>query len=115
MNGRHALAAHRLALASAALLAPRLAGRLFGLDFEAQPQAAVLTRLMASRNLLLGVGLLLAGDSSELVALNRAVDLIDLVSVGEETRRRGIPPRATVIGGLTAGSAALLGRLAARS
>lgn len=113
MDARKTLAAHRLALGTVALLAPRHAGRLFGLDFEKQPQAAVLTRLMASRNLVLGVGLLLDA-SPRMVQLNRASDAIDLVSVTEETRRHAIPLRATVIGGLTATSAAVLGRSAAR-
>jgi hypothetical protein len=116
MNARRALAAHRITLATTALLAPRLAGRLFGLDFDAQPQAAVLTRLMASRNLALGVGLLVtSGPAGDAVArMNAAVDVIDLVGVAEETRRGAIPVRATVIGGLTAGSGAALSRLATR-
>jgi hypothetical protein len=113
VNARTGLAAHRLALGGVAVVAPRFAGRLFGLDFATHPPGSVLTRLMASRNLLLGIGLLL-DDGPQMVRLNRAVDAIDLVSVTNETRRRSIPARATLIGGLTAGSAALLGRAAAR-
>jgi predicted cation transporter len=117
MNARRALIAHRISLATVALVAPRTAGRLFGLDFDAQPQAAVLTRLMASRNLALGAGLLFtSGTTSRVIArMNAAVDLIDLLGVTEETRRRAIPLRATVIGGLTASSGAALSQLAARS
>ena len=112
MSPRTGLAAHRIALGVVAVVAPRFAGRLFGLDFAAHPLGAVLTRLMASRNIVLGVGLLLH-ESEQMVRLNRAVDVIDLVTVSDETRRGTIPTRATVIGGLTAGSAALLGRAAA--
>lgn len=114
MSPHTGLAVHRLALGGVAVLAPRFAGRLFGLDFAAQPAGAVLTRLMASRNLLLGIGLLL-DDGPHMVRLNRAVDAIDLATVADETRRRSIPPQATITGGLTAGSAALLGRAAART
>jgi len=111
LNARTGLAIHRLALGGVAVLAPRLAGRLFGLDFQAHTVGAVLTRLMASRNIVLGLGLLL-DDSPRMVQLNRAVDLIDLATVADETRRRAIPTQATIIGGITAGSAAALGRAA---
>jgi len=113
MNARTALAMHRLTLGTVAVMAPRLAGRLFGLDFEAHPMGAELTRLMASRNVLFGIGLLL-DDSRLMVQLNRAVDLLDLTTVADETRRGTLPRKATLIGGLTAGSAAVLGAAAAR-
>lgn len=113
MSARTGLAVHRLALGVVAVLAPRFAGRLFGLDFAAHPVGAELTRLMASRNILLGIGLLV-DDGPRMVQLNQAVDAIDLATVADETRRRAIPAQATIIGSLTAGSAALLGRYAAR-
>ncbi|KAA1421857.1 hypothetical protein F0U44_06200 [Nocardioides humilatus] len=112
MNARTGLAVHRLTLGTVAVLAPRLAGRLFGLDFATHTVGAELTRLMASRNILLGLGLLLDGGP-RMVQLNRAVDLIDLATVADETRRRSIPTQATIIGGITAGSAAALGWTAA--
>ena len=86
MNATQLLAAHRLALGTVALLASRTAGRLYGLDFSAGP-GPTLTRLMASRNLALGVGLLVA----------------------DETRRGALPRKATVIGFLTSLSGAALG------
>lgn len=113
MNARTGLAIHRLALGGVAVLAPRLAGRLFGLDFQVHTSGAVLTRLMASRNIVLGLGLLL-DDGPRMVHLNRAVDLVDLVTVSDEARRRAIPLQATVTGALTAGSAAALGHAASR-
>lgn len=114
IESRIALAVHRIALAAVALLAPRIAGRLYGLDFETHTAGAELTRLMASRNLLLGVGLLLAeGPARPLLAkLNLAVDVIDVITVTDETRRGALPRTATVVGMITASAAAGLGAAA---
>ncbi len=110
MNATQLLAAHRLALGTVALLASRTAGRLYGLDFSAGP-GPTLTRLMASRNLALGVGLLMADEKSAplLHKLNIATDVIDLATVADETRRGALPRKATVIGFLTSLSGAALG------
>ena len=111
------LAAHRIALALIALLIPRTAGRLYGLDFETHTAGAELTRLMASRNLLLGVGLLLADEQARplIAKLNFAVDVIDIATVTDESRRGTLPRTATVVGLITAGAAAGLGALAVRA
>lgn len=105
------LTAQRLALGAVALTAPRVAGRLFGLDFAAHSQAAVLTRLFAVRHVALGAGLLLTDGSAQraLVRMNLAVDAIDLVSVALETRARSLPRISSAIGGATALTAAALG------
>ena len=114
---RVALAVHRIALAVVALVIPRTAGRLYGLDFQTHTAGAELTRLMASRNLLLGIGLLVADTSAQplLTKLNVAVDAIDIVTVTDETRRGALPRTATVVGMLTAGAAAALGAAALRT
>ncbi|KQY58225.1 hypothetical protein ASD11_00705 [Aeromicrobium sp. Root495] len=111
-----ALVVHRLALGTVAVTAPRAAGRLYGLDFRAHPSGAVLTRLMASRNLGLGLGLLLARPTARPLwtGVNLAVDVLDLVTVTDETRRGALSPRVAAIGLLTAAAAALLGLSAAR-
>jgi len=111
------LAAHRIALALVALLIPRTAGRLYGLDFKTHTPGAELTRLMASRNLLLGVGLLLADEQAQplMAKLNLAVDVIDIATVADETRRGALPRTATAVGMITAGAAAGLGALAVRA
>lgn len=117
LQAQKLLAAHRVALAVIALLVPRTAGRLYGLDFETHAAGAELTRLMASRNLLLGIGLLRA-DAAALplmTKLNLAVDVIDLATVTDETRRGALPRTATVVGMVTAGAAAMLGGLAVRA
>jgi hypothetical protein len=114
---RIALAVHRIALAAVALLVPRTAGRLYGLDFETHTAGAELTRLMASRNLLLGIGLLLADAPARplLTRLNLAVDAIDIATVSDETRRGALPRTATVVGMITAGAATGLGVAAIRA
>lgn len=111
-----ALVVHRLALGTVAIAAPRSAGRLYGLDFEAHPSGAVLTRLMASRNLGLGVGLLLASDAARPLwtRINLAADVLDLVTVTDETRRGALTSRVSGIGLATASAAAALGLAAAR-
>ena len=51
------LVATRAAIGAAAWLMPRLSGRLFGLDPDANPQAAYLGRLFGVRDVALGIGL----------------------------------------------------------
>jgi len=72
---------------------------------------------MASRNLLLGVGLLLADEQARplIAKLNFAVDVIDIATVTDESRRGTLPRTATVVGLITAGAAAGLGALAVRA
>jgi hypothetical protein len=111
------LVAQRLALGSVALVAPRTAGRLFGLDFEAHSQAAVLTRLFAARHVALGAGLLLTDGPARraLVRMNGVVDAVDLVGVALETRRHSLPRVSSAIGGVTAATALALSIAATRS
>jgi hypothetical protein len=51
-----ALSAMRTAIGAGAWLAPRLSGRLFGLDVDGNPQAPYLARLFGVRDLALAAG-----------------------------------------------------------
>lgn len=110
------LVAQRLVLGGVALVAPRLAGRAFALDFDRHAQAAVLTRLFAVRHVALGVGLLRTDGAARdaLIGMNAAVDAIDLVSVAAETRVRSLPRASSAIGGVVALTALALSLTAAQ-
>jgi uncharacterized protein DUF4267 len=78
------LAGLRVIIGLAALLAPRLAARLFGLDPDANPQAAYLGRLFGVRDVALGVGALASNGAARRnwVLLGIGVDATDAVSAG---------------------------------
>jgi hypothetical protein len=57
---RELIAYGRIAIGAGALLAPGLAGRLFGLKADGNPEAQYLGRLFGVRDVALGVGLLKA-------------------------------------------------------
>lgn len=76
------LAGLRVVIGVGALLAPRLAGRLFGLDVAANPQAPYLARLFGARDVALGVGALASSGEARRrwVEIGVAVDATDAVS-----------------------------------
>jgi hypothetical protein len=101
----------RGALGAAVWLAPRLSGRLFGLDPAGNPQAPYLGRLFAARDLALAYGLSASTGSQRSLWLRAglACDLADALA-GVLARRRGELPRfATVLVTGTALGAAGLG------
>jgi hypothetical protein len=111
-----ALAGLRLAVGVASWATPRAAGKLFGLDATANPQAPYLARLFGARDVALAWGALGSeGDTQRrwLVA-GLACDLADAIA-GIAGGRGGYLPRLTsVLVSGTALSAAALGGAALR-
>ncbi len=104
----------RLAVGVSSWATPRVAGRLFGLDSEANPQAPYLARLFGIRDVALAWGTLSSTGSAQrqwLVA-GLACDAADAVA-GIVGGRAGYLPQVTsVLVTGTALSAALLGAAA---
>ena len=87
----------RTGLAVSTLAAPRLSGRVFGIDTRRQPAAPYLARLFGIRNAVLALGLArldAVRDPRTLLALNVGVDLADAAS-GLSAGRRGELSRRT--------------------
>src|SRR5947207_10621011 len=99
-----ALLGARTALGLSTLLAPRLAGRAFFLDPEANPQLAVIGRMWGVRNLSLAAGMYGAtGESrAQWWRLQPAIDALDFLVIAAEWRRGAVPGAAA---GLMAGTA----------
>jgi hypothetical protein len=101
----------RGAIGAGAWLAPRLSGRLFGLDPAANPQAAYLGRLFGVRDAALAYGLS-TGTGSQRAAWLRigiACDLADAAAGIFAGRRGELPKFTTVLVTATAIGAAALG------
>lgn len=109
-----ALTGLRLAVGTGAMLTPRLAGKLFGLDPAANPQATYVGRLFATRDLMMGYALTATegGELDRWLAWGVAVDLGDAAAAVAGGLRGYIPKRAMVLAGLTALGAAALGMAA---
>ena len=101
----------RGAVGAGAWLAPRLSGRLFGLDPEANPQAPYLGRLFGARDVALAVGLSASTGSerAQWLRLGIACDLADAAAGVLAGLRGELPKRATVLVTATALGAAALG------
>jgi hypothetical protein len=108
------LAVLRFIIGGGTWLAPRTAGRLFGLDADANPQVPYVGRLFAVRDAVLGVGLVASsGDARRLWwRVGVACDLADAVA-GLLAKRSGELPAvsAALVTG-TALAAASLGAAA---
>jgi hypothetical protein len=110
------LVAVRAAIGTGAYVAPRLSGRLFGLDPAANPQAAYLGRLFGVRDVALAFGLSAASDAqrSHWLRIGIACDLADAAAGVLAGRRGELPKRAAVLVTATALVAAGLGVAALR-
>jgi hypothetical protein len=107
----------RAALGAGVWVAPRLAGRLFGLDPKGNPQLPYVGRLFGVRDIALAYGLATATGSERAVWLRvgLACDLAD-AAAGVLGRRSGALPKlatvlvtGTAIGAAGLGVAAMLG------
>jgi hypothetical protein len=110
------LAGLRLAVGVASWAAPRMSGKLFGLDADANPQAPYLARLFGVRDIALAWGALSSEGETQRQWLlaGLACDAADTVA-GIAGGRGGYLPRVTsVLVTGTALSAALLGAAALR-
>ena len=108
------LAGLRLAVGVSSWATPRVAGRLFGLDADANPQAPYLARLFGIRDVALAWGALNSTGSAQrqwLVA-GLACDAADAVAGIVGGRAGYLPPVTSVLVTGTAVSAALLGAAA---
>ena len=88
----------RLAIGVSAWLFPRLAGRLFGLDTAANPQAPYLARLFGARDVALAVGALQTTGAArrQWLQLAMACDVAD-VFAGIAGKRDGSLPAVTSV------------------
>jgi hypothetical protein len=102
----------RVAIGAGAWLAPRLSGRLFGLDPDANPQAAYLGRLFGIRDVALGYGLnASAGEEQRRhwLRIGVACDLADALAGLFAGRSGDLPARSAFLVTTTALAAAGMG------
>jgi hypothetical protein len=116
LNPVTSLAITRLAVGGSAFATPRLAGRAFGLDADANPQTPYLARLFGARDAALGIGILTTtGDARrQWLLIGAGCDAADVLA-GLAGGRAGYLPKATsALVTATAVSAIVLGVLALR-
>jgi hypothetical protein len=109
-----ALAGIRLAIGVASWTTPRVAGRLFGLDAQANPQSPYLARLFGVRDVALAWGALSTdGDARrQWLAAGLACDVADTLAGIAGGRGGYLPKLTSVLVTGTALSAAALGAAA---
>lgn len=107
----------RGAVGAGAWLAPRLSGRLFGLNPDANPQAPYLGRLFGARDVALafGLGTSSGPQRSQWLRIGIACDLADAAAGLLAGRRGELPKLATALVTATALAAAALGIAALQS
>jgi hypothetical protein len=115
-NAINALVGLRLAIGAASWLTPRPAGKLFGLDSKANPQAPYLARLFGIRDMALAYGAMNSEGETQRqwLTVGVACDVADSLA-GIAGGRRGYLPRlASILVTGTALAAAALGATALR-
>lgn len=108
LAARRSLAQVRLAIGIGALVAPRVTGRLFGIDVAANPAAPYLARLFGARELFMAAPFLMPApglDEAELASRAVPVDAADAMASLVGGLRGYLPWRAA----LPATAAGLLG------
>ncbi len=101
----------RAVIGAGSWLAPRVSGRLFGLDPKGNPQAAYLGRLFGVRDAALGYGLAASSGEHRVMWLKIGIacDLADAAAGLSAGRRGELPKLATVMVTAAAVSAAAMG------
>ncbi len=101
----------RSAIGVGAWVAPRISGRLFGLDVPANPQAPYLARLFGARDAALAYGLQSTQGAAraQWLKIGIACDIADALAGVFAGRRGELPTFATVLVTSTALGAATLG------
>ena len=105
------LAGGRLVVGGGALVAPRLTGRLFGIDADANPAVSYVGRLFGARAVLMAV-LVCAADGEDRDRQLRAgvaVDFADAFAALLAGRRRELPPSTAAAAFVAALTEAALG------
>ncbi len=118
ISARRTLAQLRLAIGIGALLAPRVTGKVFGIDSSANPAAPYLARLFGAREVFMASPFLMPApglDEAELASRAVPVDAADTVAALAAGLRGYLPWRAAIPATLTAAAGTYLGSLAAQS
>jgi hypothetical protein len=104
------LAGIRVAVGTSAWATPRLAGKAFGLDADANPQSPYLARLFGVRDLALGIGALTTTGESRRhwLMLGMMCDAAD-AAAGVLAGRAGYLPKVPTVLVTGLGAAALAG------
>lgn len=116
-SARTTLAGIRAGLGVGALLAPRVTGKLFGIDVDDNPAAPYLARLFGARELYMASPFLMPApglDEQELASRAVPVDAVDTVAALAAGLGGYLPWRAALSAGLTAGVATWLGMVGSR-
>ncbi len=99
ISARRTLAQVRLAIGIGALVAPRLTGKLFGIDADANPAAPYLARLFGAREIYMATPFLMPApglDEAELSSRAVPVDAADATASLVAGLRGYLPWRAAV-------------------
>src|SRR3954447_7065814 len=112
-----AIAGLRTVVGASAWLAPRLSGKGFGLDADANPQSPYLGRLFGARDVAMGIGTMQSTGAArdQWLKLGVGVDIADAIAAVAAGRAGYLPPVsaalvfAPAIAGVFLGIAALRG------
>lgn len=117
LSARKTLAGIRVGIGVGALLVPRVTGRLFGIDVEANPAAPYLARLFGARELYMASPFLMPApglDEQELASRAVPADAADVVAALAAGLKGYLPWRAAIPAGAVAALSTYLGSIASR-
>lgn len=118
LTARRTLAQVRLAVGVGALVAPRVTGKLFGIDPAANPAAPYLARLFGARELFMAAPFLMPApglDEAELASRAVPVDAADAAAALVAGLRGYLPWRAAIPATLAGALGTWLGSQAAQN